>query len=105
VFTREKNASLFITNLIRANNSGLSSVLAEQVEGLIAADHALADIALHQAIAAGGPPNLIGQAMNELARGDNDAQAGRSPVAIEHYRNSWQHSQQALKTRNGLPKR
>jgi uncharacterized repeat protein (TIGR01451 family) len=105
VFTREKNASLFITNLIRANNSGLSSVLAEQVEGLIAADHALADIALHQAIAAGGPPNLIGQAMNELARGDNDAQGGRSPVAIERYRNSWQHSQQALNRRNGLPKR
>ena len=97
VFTEEKNAVVSMTNLMRANEGELSSVLVDYVERLIAADHALADIALHQALGAGGPANLIERAMNELARGDSNARAGKYTVAIQHYRNAWKHAQQALK--------
>lgn len=64
---------------------------------LIAADHALADIAVHQAISIGGAANLIAQAQNELAQGDSSASSGHYTIAIEYFRNAWLHAQQAMK--------
>jgi hypothetical protein len=64
------------------------------VSRLLAADHALADIAINQAISAGGASNHIAQAQDQLAQGDDNA--SKSNVAIEHYRNAWQHAQLAM---------
>jgi uncharacterized repeat protein (TIGR01451 family) len=97
VFTEEKTAVMFMSDLIKTNNGGLAGVLQGFVNDLIAADHALADITIHQAINIGGAANLITQAQNELALGENSAASGEYTVAIEYFRNAWLHAQQAMK--------
>ena len=97
VFTEEKNVVVKLSILIKQNNSGISGSLKQLVRRLVAADRALADIALHQAINAGGDTNQIAIATKELTRGNSNANAGQYNVAIEHYRNAWQHAQQAMK--------
>ena len=99
VFTEEKAAVSILSALIKHNNSGISGAVQGLVDRLIAADHALADIAITQAISAGGRPNQITQAQNQLAQGDNSASAGKYAVAINHYKNAWRHAQAAMKTR------
>jgi len=97
VFSEEQAAVMFMSDLIKTNASGLAGTLQGFVNRLIAADHALADIAIHQAISAGGAANLIAQAQNELALGDSNANSGEYTVAIEYFRNAWLHAQQAMK--------
>jgi len=97
VFSEEKDAVIFISDLIKTNDGGLAGALQEFVSRLIAVDHALAEIALHQAISAGGAANLIAQAQNELAQGDSKASSGKYTVAIGYFRNVWKHAQQAMK--------
>ncbi len=96
VFSAEKDAVVFMTDLIKTNNGGLASALQGLVNHVITADHGLAGIALHQAIIANGAANLIAQAQNELTQGDSDAGTGKFSVAIEDYQNAWQHAQQAM---------
>jgi uncharacterized repeat protein (TIGR01451 family) len=97
VFNEEKAAVTFMGDLIKTSASGLASSLQGFVNRLIAADHALADIAIHQAISVGGAANLIAQAQNELAQGDSNANSGNYTVAIQYFRNAWLHAQQAMK--------
>jgi uncharacterized repeat protein (TIGR01451 family) len=97
VFNEEKAVVTFLSDLIKTNNSGLPGALQGFVNRLIAADHALADIALHEAISTGGATNLIAQAQKELALGDSSAASGEYAVAIEYFRNAWLHAEQAMK--------
>jgi hypothetical protein len=97
VFNEEKAAVMFMSDLIKTNAGALAGVLQGFVNRLIAADHALADIAIHQAISTGGAANLITQAQNELAQGDSNTNSGEYTLAIEHFRNAWQLAQQAMK--------
>jgi uncharacterized repeat protein (TIGR01451 family) len=97
VFTEEQDAVGILGALIKHNNSGISGTLQAFVNRLVAVDRALADIAISQAISAGGRPNQIAQAQNHLAQGDSRAGAGKYTAAINHYKNAWQHAQKALK--------
>ena len=97
VFTEEKDAVGILSALIKNNNSGISGTLQGLVNRLVAADRALADIAISQAISAGGRPNHIARAQNQLAQGNNSAGAGKYTAAIGHYRNAWQQAQEAMK--------
>jgi uncharacterized repeat protein (TIGR01451 family) len=97
VFNEEKAAVIFMSELIKTNAGGLAGLLQGFVNRLIAADHALADIAIHQAISTGGAANLIAQAQNELAQGESNTNSGEYTLAIEHFRNAWQLAQQAMK--------
>jgi uncharacterized repeat protein (TIGR01451 family) len=97
VFREQKDAVGKLIDLLKNNNSGISGGLQGFINRLVAADRALADIAINQAISAGDDPNQIAQAQNELAQGNSSATAGKYIVAIEHYRNAWKHAQQAMK--------
>ena len=97
VFSEEKDAADILSALIKHNSSGLSSTLQALVKRLVAADRALADIAIGQAIGAGGRPNQITQAQSQLTQGDTSAGAGKYAAAINHYRNAWQHAQAAMR--------
>jgi uncharacterized repeat protein (TIGR01451 family) len=97
VFLREKDAIVKLSNLIKKNNGSIAGTLQGFINRLVAADHALAAIAIHQAMSATGNPNQILIAQNELARGDQSANNTQYVTAIGHFRNAWQHAQQAMK--------
>ena len=97
VFLGEKDTVVKLSSLIKKNNSGIAGTIQGFINRLVAADRALADIAIHQAISAGAPGNKIAIAQNEFARGNNSANNNQYTVAILHFRNAWQHAQQAMK--------
>jgi hypothetical protein len=55
-------------------------------------DWLLAMTSVQEASAAGLNPRKIAQDLDEIAKGDADAAAGRAENAIEHYRNAWKHA-------------
>jgi hypothetical protein len=59
---------------------------------LLKVDRLLALISVDEAAAAGATPQKIAEDRSELAKGDEDAAAGRVANAIEHYRNAWKHA-------------
>jgi uncharacterized repeat protein (TIGR01451 family) len=97
VFLREKDAIVKLSGLMGKNSLGLDGALQEMIERLVAADRALADIAIHQAGAAGGTSSQIVNAQKELERGNLSASSGQYPAAINHYRTAWQQAQLAMK--------
>jgi uncharacterized repeat protein (TIGR01451 family) len=97
VFLREKDAVVKLSDLVKKNNGGIAGTLQGFISRLVAADRALADIAIHQAISAGGPDNKIAIAQNDFARGNRSAESSQYAVAIAHFRNAWQHAQQVMK--------
>ena len=58
-------------------------------------------VSVQEASAAGLNPKKIAQDLDEIARGDADAAAGRAENAIEHYRNAWKHGVH-LQVKGGL---
>jgi uncharacterized repeat protein (TIGR01451 family) len=98
VFSQERDAVAKLNELLKHNNSGINSVLLQEfIDRLVAADRALADIAIHQAISASGNANQIARAQNEFSRGDDSANNGQYTMAITRYQNAWQRAQQAMK--------
>jgi len=97
VFQREKDAIAKLSSLIKKNKGGIIGTLQEFINRLVAADHALADIAIHQAMSTIGSSKEIVIAQNELAQGNQRANNGQYALAITHYQNAWRHARQPTK--------
>lgn len=97
VFQWEKDTVVKLSSLIKRNNSEIAGSLQGFINRLVAADRALADIAIHQAISANGNPKEIAIAQNEFTRGNQSANNNQYAMAITHFRNAWQHAHQAMK--------
>lgn len=98
VFNEEKDAVVKLVELIKDKKSTLynSATLMDFINRLLKADRAIASIAIHDAVSAGGKPNQIDKANEELSKGDAKAADSKFADAFEHYRNAWQHAQEAL---------
>jgi uncharacterized repeat protein (TIGR01451 family) len=100
VFSEEKEAVGKLLELGDDNDddhhgdspSSLSGPALDFVTRLTAADRALADVAITEAMG-NVPVKHILRAQTELARGNADASAGKYEAAIEHYRQAWQYTQ------------
>jgi hypothetical protein len=94
VFNAEKDAVNKLSEIIEDKRTTLAKpTLQKYVNSLVAADRALATVAI--ADAAGGDPRALAQATDELHKGDNDVTHGKLESGIEHYRNAWQHALRA----------
>lgn len=97
VFQWEKDAIVKLSSLLKKNKGGITGTLQEFINRLVAADRALADIAIHQALSAIGNSKEIGIAQKEFAQGNQSVNNGQYDMAIIHFRNAWQHAQQPMK--------
>jgi uncharacterized repeat protein (TIGR01451 family) len=97
VFSKEKAAVDQLSSLIKKNDSDIDGALQRFINRLVAADRALADIAIGQARSAGGDPKQIAQARDNLAQGNESVDDDQYSLAIRYYRSAWRHAQQALK--------
>ena len=89
VFREEKDAVEILSDLIQDQASGLNyATLANWISLLVAADRGIAQTALNEAQAAGGDPNKLLQAANQIAEGDTDAPK-HSADAIADYGSTW----------------
>lgn len=98
VFNEEKDAVAKLVELIKDKKSTLTAsqlaMLQDFINRLVNADRSLASIAISDA--AGGKPKQLQEANRELAKGDI-LSTSKYADAIEHYRNAWQHAQEAVK--------
>ncbi len=90
VFDAEKDAAKKIAELSKKNKSGLTPAQLDPLNAqLVSADRTLATTAISDAIAANGNPAKISKAQSYLAKGDNDAAAGKPDAAINDYKDAW----------------
>ena len=101
VFNEEKDAVNKLSELLKDKKNSLSAdqttIVKDSIVNLVAADRALAQVAINAAIDAGGDPKEIDKANEEFAKGDSELAKEKYDNAIEHYRNAWQHAQHAVK--------
>jgi len=91
VFHEEKEAARALEH-IRDPGVDVSSVLAS----LVAADHALARIAIDEAVAAGGDATRLARAETQMVKAAEQASMGHLAKAIGHYGKAWKMAQQSL---------
>jgi hypothetical protein len=93
VFQKEKDAVNKLRDLVNDRRSTVPTATLEGfVARLVKVDWLLALVSVQEASAAGLNPRQIAEDLDEIARGDADAAAGRTENAIEHYRNAWKHA-------------
>jgi len=68
------------------------AVLQELINRILKSDRLLAIISIQEAAAAGLNAKKIAEDLAMVAKGDEEAAAGRYANAIEHYRNAWRHT-------------
>jgi hypothetical protein len=90
VFADEADAVSQLSVLSNASSGRDGNAIARaQINRLVSVDRVLAEVSIDDAIAFGGDPNAIAQAMREVMAGDQAA-ANDNPVqAIGHYYNAW----------------
>ena len=91
VFHEEKEAARALTRIVNPP-AGVAGV----IDSLVAADRALARIAVDEATAAGGDPAILSDAEKQMQRGDEEAVNGHLPDAIKHYGRAWKKAQLSL---------
>jgi len=92
VFEEEKKA---VHELLKIKNGPAS--VQEVINYLLKADQTLAQIAIDEAIAAGGDSKEIAKANDEMAKAQEEIGKEDYDKAIEHYKNAWEHAQHAMK--------
>ena len=94
VFSEEKDVVAKLQDLQEDKKSPLSDALLQGfIDRIVRVDRLLANIAIDDAVAAGGDAKSISRAREELAEGDARADSGKYSNAIEHYRKAWSHTQ------------
>jgi len=68
------------------------AILQGFINRIVWSDRLLAMISIQDAASAGLNPNKIAEDLEQVAKGDEEAEAGRYANAIEHYRNAWRHA-------------
>jgi hypothetical protein len=68
------------------------AILQGLITRILKSDRLLAIISIQEATSAGLNARKIAAALAEVAKGDEEAVAGRFANAIEHYRNAWRHA-------------
>ena len=91
VFHEEKEATRALTRIVNPP-AGVAGV----IDSLVAADRALARIAVDEATAAGGDPAILSEAEKQMQKGDEEAANGHMPEAIKHYGRAWKKAQLSL---------
>ena len=113
VFHEEREGAHEVFDAIREgeiSDEGLRDDLLAVVDSLVAADRALAEVAIQDAVDAGGDPEEIEEALDELAEGDAlvEAAAGQSNLSRKAaflysamdgaYRHAWESAIDAVET-------
>jgi len=91
VFREEMEAARALTRIVNPP-AGVAGV----IDSLVAADRALARIAVDEATAAGGDPAILSEAEKQMQKGDEEAANGHMPEAINHYGRAWKKAQLSL---------
>jgi hypothetical protein len=91
VFHEEKESARALTRIVNPP-AGVAGV----IDSLVAADRALARIAVDEATAAGGDPAILSDAEEQMQKGDEEAANGHMPEAIKHYGRAWKKAQLSL---------
>jgi hypothetical protein len=92
-FDEEKKAVHELEELKKDRNSSIPDAVAQGfIDRIVKSDRLLAEIAIDEAEVAGLSPKKIEEDRKELAKGDEDATAGKYDEAIGHYRNAWKHA-------------
>ncbi|HEY6803613.1 MAG TPA: hypothetical protein VI306_08545 [Pyrinomonadaceae bacterium] len=103
VFDEAKDVVNLLLHLTRNNKSSLfDATLQGFIAVLINASRQLADIAINEAVGAGGAQRQIKEANDELKKGDReDAELLhiKFKSAIDHYRQAWKHAMNATDKR------
>jgi len=91
VFDEVQDAVKKLMEIIRDRNTpGISdATIRRWINILVAIDRKLAQIAITEAGAQGDHHRKIAEALEELARGDEDASHGDYDIAIERYKRAW----------------
>jgi HYR domain len=90
VFQEEKETAHKLEELIKNKKSSIPDATLEAlVADLVKADRQLAEVAIHEAKAAGFDSKAIQHALDEFSKATREASQGKSESAIEHYRNAW----------------
>jgi hypothetical protein len=99
-FNTERQAATKLFDLLSDQTSLIAKTSLQQaVDVIVAADRALAGVAIKDAITASGNPEEIRLAYVELALGDSDLTSSdplRYESAINHYREAWRHAMRAM---------
>ncbi|MBN2506098.1 MAG: esterase-like activity of phytase family protein [Verrucomicrobia bacterium] len=95
VFIEEVGAVHHLDRLITLDTVG--PIVQTAIARLVAADRLLADVAIHNALAAGGNPAKIAEAQQNLMTGDAELAGGDCVHAILRYAQAWVSAQQAVK--------
>ena len=96
VFEDEKQAVQALGELLKDRDSQIAdATLQGWIDSLVGLDRAMASLAIHDAAA--GDSHQLGEAAEELARGDSEAAKGHLDAALEHYGNAWQQAQKSQK--------
>ena len=77
---------------VQAHVTGVAAV----VDGLVTVDGELAEIALDEAIAAGGKARELARAHEEITHAHTNLGQNNIVQAIEHYSKAWKHAQRAM---------
>jgi hypothetical protein len=89
VFDKEKQAVQKLVELL--NKSSIpAATLQSMIDTLEHADRILAELAVSDAVAAGGDAKKIAAAQDEPAKAATELAGGNFPQAIDHYKNAWQ---------------
>ena len=91
VFDKEKNA---VKKLMKIKND---LDVSEAITLLVEADRTLAQVAIDDAVGAGGDGKKIAKADKEMAKAQKDINKGKYDKAIHHYKKAWEHAQKAVK--------
>jgi hypothetical protein len=91
VFHEEMEAARALTRIVNP-----PAAVAGVLDSLVAADRALARIAVDEATAAGGDPAILLDADKQMQKGDEEAANGHMPEAINHYGRAWKKAQLSL---------
>ncbi len=79
---------------VQAHVTGVAAV----VDGLVTVDGELAEIALDEAIAAGGKARELARAHEEITHAHTNLGQNNIVQAIEHYSKAWKHVQRAMRS-------
>ena len=82
---------------LQRHGSLSDSALQAIIDTIVHADRVLAEVAVADAIAAGGDRHAIADAQAQLARAARDVARGRFDSAIGHYEKAWEDALDALK--------
>ncbi|MCK4355890.1 right-handed parallel beta-helix repeat-containing protein, partial [Candidatus Bipolaricaulota bacterium] len=91
VFEEEKKAVKELGKIVKAEGDYAADAQAA-IDTLVAADEALAQTAIDDAIAGGGDAKEIAKANKEMGKAQEEFNKGHFDKAIEHYKKAWEHA-------------